>query len=69
MNLTMNQSGLIYFDNAATTPVLSEVIQEMVPYLGNHYGNPSSQHSFGFDTSRAIEKARRHVDSSYRQQS
>jgi cysteine desulfurase len=61
MNLTMNQSGLIYFDNAATTPVLSEVIQEMVPYLGNHYGNPSSQHSFGFDTSRAIEKARRHV--------
>jgi cysteine desulfurase len=61
MNLTMTQSDLIYFDNAATTPVLSEVIQEMVPYLGYHYGNPSSQHSFGFDTSRAIEKARSHV--------
>jgi cysteine desulfurase len=57
----MTQSDLIYFDNAATTPVLSEVIQEMVPYLGYHYGNPSSQHSFGFDTSRAIEKARSHV--------
>ena len=61
MNLTMTQSDSIYFDNAATTPVLSEVIQEMVPYLGYHYGNPSSQHSFGFDTSRAIEKARSHV--------
>ena len=61
MNLTMTQSDSIYFDNAATTPVLSEVIQEMVPYLGYHYGNPSSQHSFGFDTSRAIEKARNHV--------
>jgi cysteine desulfurase len=57
----MTQSDLVYFDNAATTPVLSEVIQEMVPYLGYHYGNPSSQHSFGFDTSRAIEKARSHV--------
>jgi cysteine desulfurase len=63
MNLTMNQSELIYFDNAATTPVLPEVIQEMVPYLNNHYGNPSSQHSFGFDTSRAIERARRYVAS------
>ncbi len=61
MNLTMDQHDLIYFDNAATTPVLSEVIQEMIPYLGNNYGNPSSQHSFGFSTSRAIEKARRHV--------
>ncbi len=61
MNLTMDQHDLIYFDNAATTPVLSEVIQEMIPYLGNNYGNPSSQHSFGFNTSRAIENARRHV--------
>jgi cysteine desulfurase len=61
MTLAMNQGDLIYFDNAASTPVLSEVIQEMVPYLGNHYGNPSSQHTFGFNTSRAIEKARRYV--------
>ena len=44
-----------------TTPVLSEVIQEMVPYLGNYYGNPSSQHSFGFKSLRAIEEARTHV--------
>ena len=61
MKLTTNQHELIYFDNAATTPVLPEVVQEMIPYLGDHYGNPSSQHSFGFNTSRAMEKARRHV--------
>jgi cysteine desulfurase len=61
MNLTTDQHDLIYFDNAATTPVLSEVIQEMIPYLQNNYGNPSSQHSLGFNTSRAIERARRQV--------
>lgn len=59
--LPIDNCDLIYFDNAATTPVLPEVIHEMVPYLGIHYGNPSSQHSFGFETSRAIEKARKHV--------
>jgi cysteine desulfurase len=52
---------LVYFDNAATTPVLSEVIEKMVPYLGYHFGNPSSQHSFGFKTASAIAEARRHV--------
>ena len=56
MNLTTNQHDLIYFDNAATTPALPEVVREMIPYLGDHYGNPSSQHSFGFNTSRAMEK-------------
>ncbi|MGH9924288.1 MAG: cysteine desulfurase family protein [Nitrososphaeraceae archaeon] len=61
MNADIGQRDLIYFDNAATTPVLSEVIQEMVPYLGNYYGNPSSQHAFGFKSLRAIEEARRHV--------
>lgn len=61
MNADNSQRDLIYFDNAATTPVLSEVIQEMVPYLGNYYGNPSSQHSFGFKSLRAIEEARTHV--------
>ena len=34
-----------YFDNAATTPVRSEVIKDMVPYLGIEYGNPSSLYS------------------------
>jgi cysteine desulfurase len=60
MDLPMDRD-LVYFDNAATTPVLSEVIQKMVPYLGCHFGNPSSQHSFGFKTASAVAKARRHV--------
>ena len=69
MNADNSQRDLIYFDNAATTPVLSEVIQEMVPYLGNYYGNPSSQHSFGFKSLRAIEEARTHVSLPHRKQS
>jgi cysteine desulfurase len=59
--LPIDYCNLIYFDNAASTPVLPEVIREMVPYLETHYGNPSSHHSLGFETSRAIEKARKHV--------
>jgi cysteine desulfurase len=59
--LTTDQHDSIYFDNAASTPVLSGVIEKMVPYLGHHFGNPSSQHSFGFKTSDAVAIARRHV--------
>jgi cysteine desulfurase len=57
----MTHHDMIYFDNAASTPVLSAVIQEMIPYLGDHYGNPSSQHVFGFKSSRALDEARRQV--------
>ncbi len=49
----------IYFDNAATTPVRKEVIEEMLPYLTQHFGNPSSIHSFGRETKMAIEKQRK----------
>jgi cysteine desulfurase len=48
----------IYLDNAASTPMLDEVITEMVPYFKEHYGNPSSLHRFGRATMRAIENAR-----------
>jgi len=41
MNADIGQRDLIYFDNAATTPVLSKVIKEMVPYLRNYYVNRS----------------------------
>lgn len=34
-----------YFDHAATTPVRQEVIQEMIPFYGIEYGNPSSMYS------------------------
>ena len=38
---------VIYMDNNATTKVADEVIEEMTPYLGSLYGNPSSMHTFG----------------------
>jgi cysteine desulfurase len=48
----------IYLDNAATTPVRSEVLDAMQPYLSEKYGNPSSIHSLGQEAREAIEKAR-----------
>ncbi len=53
----------IYLDNAASTPILDEVITEMLPYFKEYYGNPSSLHSFGRVTMRAIESARTRVSS------
>lgn len=50
-----------YFDNAATTKVKSEVLEEMLPYLKEEYGNASSLYSIGRKAKRAIEKARRQV--------
>lgn len=51
----------IYLDNAATTRVASEVIQEMQPYFNEYYGNPSSIYSFGRKSKKAIEDARKIV--------
>jgi cysteine desulfurase len=51
----------IYLDTAASTPVADEVIVEMLPYLKERYGNPSSIHKFGRETNRAIYLARRRV--------
>ncbi len=49
----------IYFDNAATTALDPEVLEAMLPYMKEHYGNPSSIHAFGRKTKGAIEKARK----------
>jgi cysteine desulfurase len=49
----------IYLDTAASTPVADEVIEEMLPYLKERYGNPSSIHKFGRETARAINLARK----------
>ncbi|HEV8406062.1 MAG TPA: cysteine desulfurase family protein [Nitrososphaera sp.] len=51
----------IYLDSAASTPVADEVIAEMLPYMKQHYGNPSSIHMFGRETTRAIRLARKRV--------
>lgn len=51
----------VYFDNAATTPLDKEVLDEMLPFMTEHFGNPSSIHSFGRKTRAAIEGARKSV--------
>ncbi|MFN6944044.1 MAG: cysteine desulfurase family protein [Cytophagaceae bacterium] len=49
----------VYLDNAATTPLDKEVLETMLPYMQEHFGNPSSIHSHGRTTRAAIEKARK----------
>ena len=51
----------IYLDSAASTPVEDEVVAEMLPYMKQQYGNPSSIHKFGRETTRAIQLARKRV--------
>ncbi len=49
---------MIYFDNNATTRILPEVLEAMMPYLTGNYGNPSSGYSFAMASRNAIETAR-----------
>ena len=51
----------IYFDNAATTSLDDDVLQVMMPYLTEKFGNPSSIYSYGRETKIAIESARKSV--------
>src|SRR5215203_6127406 len=51
----------IYFDNAATTALDPEVLEAMLPYLTDNFGNPSSIYSYGRETRLAIENARKGV--------
>ena len=52
---------VIYTDNNATTRVADEVIEEMVPYFGQYYGNPSSMHTFGDQVGKKVTRARQQV--------
>ena len=51
----------IYMDNNATTKIAPEVLEAMMPYLSDYYGNPSSMHIFGGQVSEALQKARLQV--------
>jgi len=51
----------IYLDNNATSKVAPEVLEAMIPYFGDLYGNPSSAHSFGGQVGRKIREAREKV--------
>ena len=54
---------IIYFDNAATTPVRPEVYEEMKPYIEKYYGNASSVYAIARESKKAIDKARDQVAS------
>jgi cysteine desulfurase len=51
----------VYLDNAASTPLDKQVLEAMLPYMENHYGNPSSIHTHGREVRAAIDKARKTV--------
>src|SRR6185436_13978331 len=54
----MSERKLCYLDNNATTRVAPEVVEAMLPYFTQQWGNPSSAYSFGHDLIKAIELAR-----------
>lgn len=54
-------NNVIYLDNNATTMVAPEVVEAMLPYFSDFYGNPSSMHSFGGDVARKVKEARENV--------
>jgi len=57
----MKNSYKIYFDNAATTPVDKGVLDAMLPYFSEKYGNASSLHQFGQESQQAVIKARQEI--------
>lgn len=52
---------MIYLDNAATTPISKSVLDAMMPYLTDSYGNPGSSHSLGRSAASAVAQAREQV--------
>ncbi|MDP3478966.1 MAG: cysteine desulfurase NifS [Desulfoprunum sp.] len=59
--MSMQKNAVVYMDNNATTRVAPEVLEAMLPYLSEYYGNPSSMHTFGGQVGMAIQEARRQV--------
>ena len=52
---------LVYLDHNASTPVHPEVLQAMLPYFGERFGNPSSVHGFGREAREGLETAREQI--------
>ncbi len=55
------EKQIVYMDNNATTRVAPEVLEEMMPYFSELYGNPSSMHTFGGQVGRKVDEARTKV--------
>ena len=52
---------IIYLDNAATTKTAPEVVEAMLPYFSEHYGNPSSIYSLGTESKKAVSEVRESI--------
>jgi len=52
---------MIYLDHAATSPLDPRVLEEMMPYLTNKFGNPGSLHAYGREARQAVDRARSQV--------
>lgn len=57
----MGEMKTIYLDHCATTPIRDEVLESMMPFLRDQFGNPSSTHAKGVRAREAVEKARQQV--------
>jgi cysteine desulfurase len=57
----MSEMKRIYMDHSATTPVAPEVLEAMLPYFSEKFGNASSLHSFGLEAKEALEESREKV--------
>ncbi|MEL6614370.1 MAG: cysteine desulfurase family protein [Bacteroidota bacterium] len=54
-------SAPIYLDHNATTPVAPEALAAMLPFFADHYGNPSSEHAFGWAADEAVSISRKRI--------
>lgn len=59
--MNCKEDAVIYMDNNATTRIAPEVLDAMMPFLTNYYGNPSSMHNFGGQVGREVKEARAKV--------
>ena len=60
----MNYLKPIYLDYNAITPIDPEVLETMLPYFKEHFGNPSSSHLYGKQAKEAVNNARKQVETS-----
>jgi cysteine desulfurase len=61
IRIKMTVEGTVYLDHAGTTPLDSKVLEAMVPYFTQRFGNPSSLHSVGQEARYALDEARERV--------
>jgi cysteine desulfurase len=52
------QNGYTYLDHAATTPMRADAVEAMLPFLSEHFANPSGSHRFARQVRKAIDEAR-----------